>query len=168
MTAWGGTHVIGCKGLRHMIGCRRWPCRKNVFVNHVSHARWVSKICTQMHWALRQMHVWQFIYQWKLQITDDLFICEFLLHIFKTRNICVHIKNMFTNLIFICDFFFYLYMDWSIFVCALKMHLCIESYIYTTPQIRLWGLFCAFIPLCVHLSIMRLLWLHKPSTGGQK
>ena len=136
------------------------------------------KIHTQMQGGLqikstRQMLVWQFIYQcnnfqiwfwWKFQITDDLYICQFLLHRFKTRNICVRITNMFTNIIFICEFFFYLYMDWNIFVCALKMHLCIESYIYiyiyTTPQIHLWVLFRAFIPLCVHLSIMRLFWLH--------
>ena len=25
---WGGTHVIGCKGVRPLIGCRGPPCRK--------------------------------------------------------------------------------------------------------------------------------------------
>ena len=88
--------------------------------------------------ALRQMRVWLFIYQWnnfqmcfwwKLQITDDLYICEFFLHVFKTRNICVCITNIFCLFLYV-NFFLNLYMDWNIFVCALKMHLCIESYIY--------------------------------------
>ena len=157
---WEGTHVIGCKGVRHLIGCRRPPCRKNAFVNwnHAESQKSAHK-CREIYKlkALRQMRVWQFKYQcnnfqrcnwWKLQISDNLYLCEFLLHIFKTRNICVRITNMFTNLILICDFFFFTYIWIEAYLCVLWKSICVSSHIYKhLPKYicESFSFMCAFI-----------------------
>ena len=158
-----------------------------------SRARWVSKIKTnagrftnEKQWEMR---IWQFIYQcnkyqiciWlKLQITDDLYICEFSLHIFK---------------IFICEFFLtyiwietYLCVHWQCFclsnhiyiqfpkyICeSFFMHLFLSVCIYPlwdcsgsiSEQKTLWnpvinfGMQSGFI---VNLNKLRLTWVQEPT-----
>ena len=146
----GGTHVIGCKGVRHLIGCRRPLVEKTHLWIGVAldESQKSAHKCREVYTlkVLRQMGVWQLLYQfnifqiciwWKLQTSVDLYICDFLLHIFKTRNNCVLITNMITNLIFICEFFlklfFYLHGLKHICVCiehAFFEHLFLSVCIY--------------------------------------
>ena len=161
----GGTHVIGCKGVRHLIGCRRPLVEKTHLWIGVAldESQKSAHKCREVYKlkALRQMRVWLFIYQcnnfqiciwWKLQITDDLYICEFLLHIFKTRNICVRITNMFTNLIFICEFFFLLiYGLKHICVCIENAFVYRVIYIYNSPNTFVSPFSCIYSFLCAFI-----------------
>lgn len=79
-----------------------------------------------------------------------------ILNLMKTTNI-LHTYNceyfilfvcaleMFMNLIFCMWIFLSIYMKSNTCLCALKMYLCFESYMYINPPKHLWILLCAFI-----------------------
>ena len=150
--SWGGTHVIGCKGVRHLIGCRRPPCRKNAFVNQ-SRARWVSKIRTQMQGGLQikstETNACLTIH---INVTTSKYVfgedCKYIVHLW----------------IFNIIYYIYIYIYENAFVYRVRyINIYTHTHTHTTPQIHLWVLFCGFIPWYVHLSIMRLFWLHRHS-----
>ncbi len=88
--------------------------------------------------AVKFTHDKQMQFQLSVFVFDEncklFYICGFLLHLFKTRNICVCIRNTFVNL-----FLFYIW----IFVCIEK-YFCGESHWYLNQVIHLWILLCAF------------------------
>lgn len=72
------------------------------------------------------IHIW---FWWKLQMFLNKDICGFPWYIFKTSYICVCIKNTFVNFINLYVDYFYIYIEWEIFVCALK-NICVLRDIY--------------------------------------